>query len=278
MIIIGGNQAVCPRGFICVNNYNLLIILVVIIIGLYMLNKQVYLSIYNKMLESRLEETDKKDMPNIPLTNPEQIQQMMNNSKSYGFNNQGNGAILENPFNNSTRNNHQNNTDTNNLVDIDRVLLNDRLYPPHSRNYYMDQSGIIPRKQMGMPINIETRGSGGDFSQIGILSKQAISNDEKTPGNNTDSSVLPLFGKPTYRGSSKWLYYTETDKYNPIKIPINVNNRDCTDDLGCDELYDNSEVEIPSYNGAFKVKIYKFNKPRYIPIDNPKEILPLPFT
>ena len=27
MIIIGGNQAVCPKGYICVNNYNLLIIL-----------------------------------------------------------------------------------------------------------------------------------------------------------------------------------------------------------------------------------------------------------
>jgi len=277
MIIIGGNQAVCPRGYICVNNYNLLIILLVIILGLYMLNKQVYLSIYNRMLESKIEENSKKEQPEIPATNPEQIHKMMNNTNSYGFNNQGKGAMLENPFNNPTRNIHQNNINDN-LIDIDRVLLNDRLYPPHSRNHYMDQNGIMPRRQMGLPINIETRGSGGDFSQIGILSKQAISNDEKTPGNNTDSSVLPLFGKPTYRGSSKWLYYTETDKYNPIKIPITVNNRDCTDDMGCDELYDGSEVEIPSYNGTFKVKIYKFNKPRYIPIDNPKEILPLPFT
>ena len=122
------------------------------------------------------------------------------------------------------------------------------------------------RKQMAVPINIETRGSGGDFQQVGILSKTNISSDDSTPGNNTDTNVLPLYGKPIYRGASKWLYYTETDKYNPIKIPITVNNRDCTDDQGCEELSDGSQVEIPSYNGVFSVKIYKFNKPRYIPL------------
>ena len=43
-----------------------------------------------------------------------------------------------------------------------------------------------------MPINIETRGSGGDFQQVGILSKQTIDEDGKTPGNNTDTNILPL--------------------------------------------------------------------------------------
>ena len=65
------------------------------------------------------------------------------------------------------------------------------------------------------------------------------------------------------QGSNK--FYTETDKLNPVKIPVNVNSRDCTDEYGCDELYDGSTVDIPSYNGSFNVKIYKFNKPRYIP-------------
>ena len=173
------------------------------------------------------------------------------------------------------------------MVDVDRLMLNDRLYPPMSRNYYSDPNGIMPvpihqiptqNPKMGMPINIETRGSGGDFQQVGILSKQTIDEDGKTPGNNTDSNILPLYGKPIYRGASKWLYYTETDKYNPVKIPITFGGRDCTDDQGCEELYDGSDVVIPSYNGVFKVKIYKFNKPRYIPLDNPKEVLPLPFT
>ena len=98
-----------------------------------------------------------------------------------------------------------------------------------------------------------------------MLYKNNISDDEKAPGNNTDNNVLPLYGKPIYRGSNKFMYYTETDKLNPVKIPISVNSRDCSDDIGCDELYDGGVVNIPSYNGSFNVKIYKFNKPRYIP-------------
>ena len=279
MFIIGGNQDVCPRGFICINNYNLLIILIIIIVGIYVLNKQVYLSLYNKMLleksESESSKNNNKNQNNelLGITNPPDV--VINpegNIGGYKYDEQQHGAIIGNPFNNSTRNQPQQ------VVDIDRNMLNDRLYPPLSRNHYLDQTGIQRRPVMGVPINIETRGSGGDFQQVGILSKKVINEEETVPGNNTDTNILPLYGKPTYRGSSRWLYYTETDKFNPIKIPISVNGRDCTDDQGCDELFDGSEVVIPSYNGQFVVKIYKFNKPRYIPIENPKEILPLPFT
>ena len=286
MFIIGGNQAVCPRGFICVNNYNLLVILLVIIIGIYFMNKQVYLTLYNKMLQERVDEEKNKESE-LLTTNPPVID--VGNNTNYSYNTQQKGAIIEMPFNNSTRNNFANNQNnqnnqnySNQMVDMDRVMLNDRLYPPLSRNHYQDPNGIMPivnsNGKAVMPINIETRGSGGDFQQVGILSKNDIQEDEKTPGNNTDSNILPLYGKPTYRGSNKWLYYTETDKLNPIKIPITVNNKDCTDDQGCDELYDGGQVNIPSYNGVFNVKIYKFNKPRYIPLDNPREVLPLPFT
>jgi hypothetical protein len=279
MFIIGGNQDVCPRGFICINNYNLIIILIIIAVVIYVLNKQVYLSLYNKMLLKKMNENSsnnnlygKTNPPNISIT-PD------GGNNGYKFDEHTNGAKLELPFNNPTRVNDLNmGINPNNAVDIDRVMLNDRLYPPLSRNHYLDQTGRVERPVQGMPINIETRGSGGDFQQVGILTKQTIDEDAKVPGNNTDSNILPLYGKPIYRGASRWLYYTETDKFNAVKIPISVNNRDCTDDQGCDELYDGSEVVIPSYNGKFKVKIYKFNKPRYIPIDNPKEVLPLPFT
>ena len=284
MFIIGGNQDVCPRGFICINNYNLLIILIIIAVGIYMVNKQVYLSMYNKMLKNKLEDTEiqtnnaNSNMQNniYGKTKSQSIVIQPDGSQNgYGYDTQQHGAIIEQPFNNPTRNSNLN---TNTGVDVDRLLVNDRLYPPLSRNHYLDQTGRVEPQQRGMPINIETRGSGGDFQQVGILSKQVINEDTKVPGNNTDTNILPLYGKPIYRGASKWLYYTETDKFNAIKIPITVNNRDCTDDNGCDELYDGSEVVIPSYNGKFNVKIYKFNKPRYIPIENPKEILPLPFT
>ena len=31
-------------------------------------------------------------------------------------------------------------------------------------------------------------------------------------------------GAPTYNGSHKWTYYTATDKYNQIKLPITNKN------------------------------------------------------
>ena len=30
-----------------------------------------------------------------------------------------------------------------------------------------------------------------------------------------------------------------TDKFQSIKVPIHNKNRDCTQDLGCDEIYEN---------------------------------------
>ena len=254
MFIIGGNPGVCPKGFICLNNYNVLVVLFIIVGFIYFINKQNYLSIYMRILE-------KKSKHDTSELLPETVYQSNNSHTGNGHT--GNGHVHYQPFNNPSNKPQE--------TDVDRMMLNDRLYPPLSRNYHEDTTGNTgttghrESHQKGLPINIETRGSGGDFQQVGILSKNVINKDAETPGNNTDSNILPLYGKPTYRGSNKWLYYTETDKYNPVKIPITVNNRDCTDDIGCDELYDGGEVVIPSYNGVFKVKIYKFNKPRYIP-------------
>jgi hypothetical protein len=265
MFIIGGNPGVCPRGFICINNYNLLLILTIVIVGVYLFNKYNYLSIYNNILENKLMKEDSHLLEQIINSSTTPPNLLLNNGDNQNTINN-NALISSNNQNHPTRN-----TD---IIDMDQVRLNNRLLPPLSRNQYVDPNGLVevsnqPRQRqqqrMAMPINIETRGSGGDFQQVGILSKNEIMEDAKTPGNNTDSSILPLYGKPIHRGASKWLYYTETDKFNPIKVPISLNGRDCTDDNGCDELYDGSEVSIPSYNGNFKVKIYKFNKPRYIP-------------
>jgi hypothetical protein len=117
----------------------------------------------------------------------------------------------------------------------------------------------------GIPINIPSRGPFQAYQQVGILSKDEIANPDKIPGNNNDSNILPLFGRPTYAGSNRWNYYTTSDKFQSVKLPINIDNRKCTDDLGCDELRDGDMVTIPSYNGRFRVEIYDFDKPRYIP-------------
>lgn len=117
----------------------------------------------------------------------------------------------------------------------------------------------------GIPINIPSRGPFQSYQQIGTLYKENIENPDVIPGNNNESNILPLFGRPTYSGSNRWNYYTSSDKFQSVKLPISMDGRKCTDDLGCNELRNGDMVVIPSYNGRFKVEIYDFDKPRYIP-------------
>ena len=126
-----------------------------------------------------------------------------------------------------------------------RVELNDPLRPPLRQNHNF----------VGVPINIPTRGEYVNYQQVGIL--------KNNTGNN---QLLPLYGKPNYPGSSKWQYYTETDKYNPLKISITNKNKDCMGEYGCDEIYDGDTINVPAYNDNFSVSLYKTNYPRYIPV------------
>jgi hypothetical protein len=208
----------CPNGYICINHFQTIIIIVIVLGIMYAINNESYKKLFTNSHQLEMKENE------IRFKNNE-ISQLKEKELS---------QLKE----------------QNNYRQHNENVISDPLYPPLKR---------------GIPINIETRESGGDYQQLGILSKGAINDDTETPGNNTDSVIVPLYGKPTYRGSNKWLYYTETDKLKPVKIPVNFGGKDCTDDYGCDEIYDGTSVTIPSYNGDFTAKIYKMNKPRYIP-------------
>jgi hypothetical protein len=117
----------------------------------------------------------------------------------------------------------------------------------------------------GIPINIPSRGPNLSYQQIGHLYKEEIENPDKQIGNNSDTAILPLFARPTFSGSNRWNYYTSSDKFQSVKLPLNIDGKKCTDDLGCKELMNGDIVTIPSYNGRFKVEIYSYDAPRYIP-------------
>ena len=104
-----------------------------------------------------------------------------------------------------------------------------------------------------VPINIQTRGPTPEVQQVGVLT--SADNDK----------ILALYGRPTYRGSSKWLYYTGTDKYQSLKLPVERAGRNCTDEFGCDELTEDDAVSVKGYGGTFKASIYNLDAPRYIP-------------
>ena len=118
----------------------------------------------------------------------------------------------------------------------------------HKRIVYTPKR--IPKTRHVMPINISTR-KVEDYRQIGILS-------------SSNGKVLPLFGRRTYNGSSRWNYFTQANDHLALKIPLSKDNKDCDSSTGCDELYDNDIIFVSQYNTDFAVKLYD-NTPRYIP-------------
>ena len=80
-----------------------------------------------------------------------------------------------------------------------------------------------------------------------------------------DGKVLPLYGRRTASRSDRFQYYTRTDTYNPVQLPIQHNRRDCTDDIGCEELYDRDVVTVKPTNQRGTATIYRFDGPTYVP-------------
>ena len=99
----------------------------------------------------------------------------------------------------------------------------------------------IRRPMYGQVPSIATRGEMGPYQQMGILERR-------------DGTFYPLYGRRTYH-SDKFNYYTRTDTYNPVQLPIKYNKRDCTDDNGCNEVSDGDAVRIGDMEEA-KVKLY----------------------
>ena len=161
-----------------------------------------------------------------------------------------------------------------NIRDVNPERPNNNLisYAQYDANKNMERiiNPLLPPERSyqntyGVPINIPSRGPNISYQQIGILYKENIEDTDKMPGNNTDSNILPLFGRPTYNGSNKWNYYTSSDKFQNFKLPIKIDGRKCDDDMGCNELREGDMISIPSYNGRFRVEIYNYDKPSYIP-------------
>ena len=113
------------------------------------------------------------------------------------------------------------------------------------------RGALIP--QGAVPIFQPALGYPDQFQQMGILTIE-----------NT-SQILPLFGRRAGNRSDRYNYYTRTDSYNPIQLPISYERRDCMDDIGCGELYGSETVKIDGMNNFAKVKVYKYDAPRYIP-------------
>jgi len=131
----------------------------------------------------------------------------------------------------------------------DDVLLNP--YVPPMRD---DRITTLDIRGPVVPINIKTQGSAADYRQIGILTRM-----------NGSDTMLPLMGRPLLVRKDKWQFYTINEKNNFIKLPISVKGRNCTNENGCDNLYNGDTVYVDGYNDTFKVTTYENATMQYLP-------------
>lgn len=72
--------------------------------------------------------------------------------------------------------------------------------------------------------------------------------------------VLPLYSRQSPNRSNRYQYFTKSDTYNPQDLAIAYKNRNCLQELGCDEIFDGEEVTVPAYSDTvFKVSLYPNN-------------------
>jgi hypothetical protein len=128
---------------------------------------------------------------------------------------------------------------------------NDALLNPYAPPLVYD-FGITGTR--GVPINVPTQGYETSYSQVGLLTRAA--------GQET---ILPLMGRATISNRDKWAYYAISDQNNSVKLPVVRGGRSCTNDQGCDCLYNGDTVYVEGYNTAFNVTMYESGSPQYIP-------------
>jgi len=102
-----------------------------------------------------------------------------------------------------------------------------------------------------IPINVTTRGIPQAFQQSGII--------------KIGEQILPLYGRQSVYRSDRYNYYTRTDTYNPVQLPVRYGRRDCMDDIGCDELLGGESIKIAGLGKEGYVEVYKYDGPKYIP-------------
>jgi hypothetical protein len=102
----------------------------------------------------------------------------------------------------------------------------------------------IPGHTSGTSFNIPTQGIPESYQSMGIV---------KTG----EGKLLPLYGRRSISSRERYNYYTRTDSYNPIPIPIQMQGRDCQDQVGCPELFNGDRVKLSATNEQGEVTIYR---------------------
>jgi hypothetical protein len=135
-------------------------------------------------------------------------------------------------------------------------LLNPYAPPLRDERYFVSSGTYVPPGTI--PINVQTNigavPENTSYRQLGLLT-----------ATNTKGSILPLMGRPVFTNRDKWQYYTMSDQNNSVKLPVSRNGRSCTNEYGCDRLFNGDTVYIEGLNEAYRVTMYDNDTIRYLP-------------
>jgi hypothetical protein len=130
------------------------------------------------------------------------------------------------------------------------VLLNPYAPPLRDERYFVPPGRV--------PINVSTNigAVNAEYRQVGILTPIRGSSSDK---------ILPLMGRPLYTTRSKWQYYTISNQFNTVKLPILVNGRRGTDEYGVDQLSEGDRVFVQGMKEKFRITLYDNDSIQYLP-------------
>jgi hypothetical protein len=133
-------------------------------------------------------------------------------------------------------------------------LLNPYAPPLRDERYFVP-SRTVPYG--AIPINISTNVGAVDtqYRQLGIMTCT-----------NSKGKIIPLMGRPLFTNRDKWQYYTmNSEGNNNMKLPISRNGKSCTNEYGCDKLYNGDSVYIEGMNEPYRITIYDNDTIKYLP-------------
>lgn len=84
----------------------------------------------------------------------------------------------------------------------------------------------------------------GHVQQMGVL-----------VGDNNET--LPLYGKEVRGRRDRYHYYTATSGDQIYPLPVSMGDRDCMDDIGCQEIYGNESISVMGNDSNFQAKLYR---------------------
>jgi hypothetical protein len=215
----------CPPGVICVENYSMFFLVSCIVIIVYL--------IYTNSSSQNIV-VNNKPSEKIVIKDTQRENGGWNGGWFGGF-------IPSWPYNN--------------YISSD-PLLNPYAPPLRDERYFVPGFNGVPPG--AVPINISTNVGAVDtaYRQLGIL----------TPLNGSSKdNILPLMGRPLFTNRDKWQYYTTSNQHNNVKLPVSRAGKSCTNEYGCDKLYNGDTVYIDGMNEAYKITVYDNNTIKYLP-------------